>query len=59
MVSAWTAQTVIASCERSDVEKVATFLQGFGNTFASERMFIDYRYHDRRISFSNIGNWRL
>jgi hypothetical protein len=59
IVRALAAQTVIISCERSDIEAVTVFPQGFSDTFARKGMFIDQRYRNRHPFSGNIANYRL
>jgi hypothetical protein len=59
VVRARAAQTVIARRERRDIQEVTSLAQRFGNAFARERIFVDYRDRDLRISFGNLTCGRL
>jgi hypothetical protein len=54
IVSVRAVQTVIARGELRDLKEIVPLPQRFGNAFARERMFIDHRNRDPRISFGGV-----
>ena len=54
IVSVRAVQTVIARGELRDLKEIVPLPQRFGNAFARERMFIDHRNRDPRISFGGL-----